>query len=146
MAKFTTWFSRAVLVVATLVLALIGRKFIIDPVGAATAATMTLDSPLAVTNSRASFGAFPLGCAIFTLTCRVMSHRRRTGLYFVMTLIGTALAVRLYGVAADGTFAASIPVLGAETVLVVLSATALYLERAAASPEAEVEGRRRRPF
>ena len=33
-----------------------------------------------------------------------------TGLYFVMTVVGTALVVRLYGVMIAGTFAASIPV------------------------------------
>jgi hypothetical protein len=76
MTKFMPWFSRAVLLLATLVLALISRKFITDPVGAATASTMTLDSPLAITNMRASFGAFPLGCAIFTLTCLVLAKQR----------------------------------------------------------------------
>ena len=137
MTKSAPWFSRAVLLVATLILTLISRKFIIDPVGAATASTMTLGSPLAITNMRASFGAFPLGCAIYTLSCLVLAHRRLTGLFFVMTIVGTALAVRLYGVVTDGTLAASIPVLGAETVLVILSATALYLERAGATAEAD---------
>jgi Domain of unknown function (DUF4345) len=144
--RVAPWFSRVVLLVATLVLALIGRKFITDPVGAAAASTMVLGSPLAITNMRASFGAFPLGCAIFTLTCVVLARRRITGLYFVATVIGTALAVRLYGVVTDGTLAASVPVLVAEAVLVILSVAALYLERAGASPEADANGRGSRAF
>jgi|SRR6185312_2372366 len=146
MTRFTPWFSRAVLLVATVVLALISRKFITDPVGAAAASTMTLGSPLAITNMRASFGAFPLGCAIFTLTCLVLAQRRVTGLYFVATVIGTALIVRLYGVVTDGTFAASIPVLTAETVLVLLSGVALYLERAVTSADVDAKSRGSRAF
>ena len=146
MKRFSPWFSRAVLLVATVVLALIGRKFITDPVGAAAASTMTLGSPLAITNMRASFGAFPLGCAIFTLTCLLLAQRRTTGLFFVTTIIGTALIVRLYGVMTDGTFAASIPVLIAETVLILLSGVALYLERAVTSPEVDEKRRGSRAF
>ena len=131
MAKFTPWLSKAVLVLATLVLALIARKFIADPVGAAAASTMTLGSALAITNMRASFGAFPLGCAIFTLICLLSSRRRINGLSFVATLVGTALAVRLFGVVADGTFIQSARVLAAEAGLVSLSGLALYAELSA---------------
>jgi hypothetical protein len=45
-----------------------------------------------------------------------------------MTVIGTALAVRLFGVAKDGTLIESLRVLGAEAALVILSGTALYME------------------
>jgi hypothetical protein len=133
MAKFTPWFSRAVLAAALLLLALISQKFILDPVGAASASTMTLGSPLAITNMRASFGAFPLACSIFTLICLLSAHRRITGLYFVVTVIGTVLVVRLFGVVQDGTLIESLRVLGAETVLVTLSGAALYLELLASS-------------
>jgi hypothetical protein len=51
------WVSRAVLLAALVVLTLIGRKFIGDPVGAAADSNIVLNSPLAVTNMRASFGA-----------------------------------------------------------------------------------------
>jgi hypothetical protein len=134
MAKFTPWFSRAVLVLATILLALISRKFIIDPVGAASASAMTLDSPLAITNLRASFGAFPLGCAIFTLICLLSAHRRITGLSFVTTIIGTALVARLFGAVTDGTLIESIRLLVAEAVLASLSGAALYMELTRGSP------------
>jgi Domain of unknown function (DUF4345) len=127
------WISRAVLLAALIVLTLISGKFIGHPMDAATASNMTLGSPLAITNMRASFGAFPLGCALFVLVCLFTSSLRKTGLLFVMLIIGTALAVRIFGVVADGTLAESLRVLIAETVLLVLSLAAYTGERLAAA-------------
>jgi hypothetical protein len=128
MLKFAPWFSRLVLLAATFVLAMIGRKFILDPVGAAAASNMTLGSPLAITNLRASFGAFPLGCAIFVLICLLSAGRRVTGLTFVATIVGTALVVRLFGIATDGTLSDSLRVLIAEGMLLTLSIAAIFAE------------------
>jgi len=128
-ARIAPWFSRAVLLAALAVLALISRKFVGDPVGAATASGITLNTPLGITNMRASFGAFPLGCALFVLVCLVTSSLRRTGLVFVMFIVGTALAVRLLGIILDGTLAESLRVVGAETVLLILSLAAYSGER-----------------
>lgn len=123
------WISRAVLLAALTVLALISRKFIGHPVDAAAASDMTLGSPLAITNMRASFGAFPLGCALFVLVCLVTSSLRRTGLAFVALIVGTALAVRVFGIVADGTLTESLRVLIAETGLLSLSLAAYAGER-----------------
>jgi hypothetical protein len=122
--RIMPWISRAVLLAALTVLALISRKFIGHPVDAAAASDMTLGSPLAITNMRASFGAFPLGCALFVLICLVTSSLRKTGLIFVALIVGTALAVRVFGVVADGTLTESLRVLIAETVLLSLSLAA----------------------
>src|SRR5437868_1695199 len=119
-AAIVPWFSRAVLLAALVVLSLIAGKFVGDPVGSAAASGITLGTPLAVTNMRASFGAFPLGCALFVLVCLVTSSLRRTGLVFVMLVVGTALAVRVFGIILDGTFADSLRVLTAEAVLLCL--------------------------
>ena len=108
--RIAAWFSRAVLLAALIVLALIGGRYIGDPFGAAAASDMSLDSPLAVTNMRASFGAFPLGCALFVLLCLVTSSLRRIGVVFVALIIGTVLGVRLFGTVADGAFADSLRV------------------------------------
>jgi hypothetical protein len=134
--RIVPWTSRAVLLAALIVLALIGRKFIGDPVGAAAASDMTLNSPLAITNMRASFGAFPLGCALFVLICLVTSRLRKTGLVFVALIIGTALAVRIFGTLADGSLAQSVPLLVAETVMVSLSLAAYLAERLASDNSA----------
>jgi hypothetical protein len=123
------WVSRAVLVAAFIVLTLISRKFIGHPVDAAAASGITLGSKLAVTTMRASFGAFPLGCALFVLLCLVASSLRATGLVFVSLIVGTALAVRIFGVVADGTFAESVHLLVPETVLLALSVAAYTGER-----------------
>ena len=124
-----SWVSRAVLLAALVILTLIGRKFIGDPVGAAADSNMALNSALAVTNMRASFGAFPLGCALFVLVCLLTPSLRRTGLVFVALIVGTALVVRIFGIVADGTFAESLRVLIAETVLLVASLVAYAGER-----------------
>ena len=127
--RIVPWFSRAVLLAALVILALIGRKFIGDPVSAAAASDMTLRSPLAITNMRASFGAFPLGCALFVLVCLVTSSLRRTGLAFVALIIGTALVVRIFGTLADGSLAQSIHLLVAETAMLSLSLGAYVADR-----------------
>jgi hypothetical protein len=128
-ARVVPWFSRAVLLAALVVLTLIGSKFVGDPTGSATASGITLSTPLGVTNMRASFGAFPLGCALFVLVCLVASSLRRTGLVFVMLVVGTALVVRVFGIILDGTIAESLRVLVAETVLLCLCLAAYSAER-----------------
>ena len=127
------WISRAVLLAALTVLAMISRKFIGHPVDAAAASNITLGSPLAITTMRASFGAFPLGCALFVLVCLVTSSLRTTGLVFVALIVGTALAVRVFGVVADGTLAESIHLIIPETVLLALSLAAYAGERVSES-------------
>ena len=134
--RIIPWISRAVLFAALTVLALISRKFIGHPVDAAAASDMTLGSPLAITNMRAGFGAFPLGCALFVLVCLVTSGLRRTGLAFVALIVGTALAVRVFGIVADGTLTESLRVLIAETVLLTLSLSAYAGERLASASSA----------
>jgi hypothetical protein len=134
--RIVPWISRAVLLAALVVLALIGRKFIGDPAGAAAASDMTLGSPLAITNMRASFGAFPLGCALFVLICLFTSSLRRTGLVFVALIIGTALAVRIFGTLADGSLAQSEHLLVAETAMLGLSLAAYVGERLASDNSA----------
>ena len=134
--RIVPWISRAVLLAAITVLSLISRKFIGHPVDAAAASDMTLGSPIAITNMRASFGAFPLGCALFVLVCLVTSSLRKTGLIFVALIVGTALLVRVFGVVADGTFAESLRVLIAETVLLGLALAAYTGERLASASSA----------
>jgi hypothetical protein len=134
--QIVPWISRAVLLAALILMTLISRKFIGDPVGAAAASDMTLGSPLAVTNMRASFGAFPLGCALFVLVCLVTSSLRKTGLLIVALIIGTALAVRIFGTFADGSLAQSVHVLIAEAVMLSLSLAAYVGERLASDNSA----------
>jgi hypothetical protein len=125
--------SETVLLVALTVLTLIGLKFIANPIDAAAASDITLRSKLGITNMRASFGAFPLGCALFVLVCLLTSSLRKTGLIFVALIVGTALAVRALGVVVDGTFAESLRLLIAEAVLLGLNLAAFVGERRAST-------------
>ena len=63
--------------------------------------------------------------------CLFTSSLRKTGLVFVALIVGTALAVRVFGIVADGTLAESLRVLIAETVLLGLSLAAYAGERLA---------------
>jgi hypothetical protein len=127
MNQFSLWLSRLVLLLATVLLIMIGLKFIVDPGGSAAESGILLNSPLAYTNERASFGAFPLASGLIALTCLLSSRRHLIGLSVTATTIGTALAVRIFGVVADGTLEASSTVLVAETVLLTLCCTALLV-------------------
>ena len=133
-ARLAPWFSRLVLLAAMLLLAFIGLKFIGDPAGAAAVSSTVLGSPLAVTNMRASFGAFPLGSALFVLFC-LLGAGRRIGLVFVATVMGTALAARIFGVLVDGTLAESLRLILVEALLLCLCGAALAGEAVSGSPQ-----------
>jgi DMSO reductase anchor subunit len=90
---------------------------------------MMLQSSVAVTNMRASFGAFPLACAIFIAVCLLSNARRVAGLRFVAIVIGVVLLVRAFGIYQDGTLMESGKVLTAEAALMTLSIAGLALER-----------------
>jgi len=141
LAGTAPWLGRAALAAAGLLLLMIGGKFIADPVGAGAASGIRLASPLALTNMRASFGAFPLGCALVAFASLRSRRWSLAGLSTVAAVLGSALVVRLYGVLADNTFQESRTVLTAEAVMLTFSLAAIASEigaaqaRAAAAPE-----------
>jgi hypothetical protein len=130
------WFNRLVLLAATLIFALIGIRYITDPLGAAAATDISLGSALAVSTMRVGFGAFPLGCALIALACLVSPLRLHIGLSFVATIFGVALAVRVFAILDDGTLQQSLALLSAEAILLTLSIIGLIAEK----------GRRQRPL
>ena len=138
LSRIAPWLARIVLAGAAFILAMIARKFIADPVGAAAASQIHLGSALAMTNMRASFGAFPLGCALVAAGSLASPRFHLSGLVTVATVIGSALVVRLGGVVSDGTFAQSRTVLSAEAGLLLFSLLAIVavLSRRAASKAA----------
>lgn len=128
--------SQIVLGLAALLLLTIARKYIFDPAGAATSSGIALASSLGVTNTRAGVGGFALGCAIFAALCIARPRRAMSGLWFLITVIGSVFLVRVFGILNDGTAAQSQPVLIAEAVLLAVIAGALALARAARSRSA----------
>lgn len=138
--RLAPWLTQFVLGAATLVFALIGWKYIADPVHTAATSGITLNSALAVTNMRASFGAFPLACAIIALTCLLFPRLHFTGLCFVATMIGVVMIVRIFGILIDGTASQSLMVLGAEAILLMLSLSGLFIEQGGRRYRPELHG------
>ena len=121
------WLSRVTLGVASLIFLLIGTKYVLDPISAASGSGLSVPTLFGQTNMRAGVGGFALGAAIIALVCLASSDRLRMGLWFVLGILGPVILVRLYGVAIDGTFAASVHILAPETVLLLLTSTSLAL-------------------
>jgi len=134
--SFAPWINRLVLVAATFVFAAIGLRYIADPVSAAAATGVTITSPLASTTTRIGFGAFPLGLAIFSVSCLFSKARLGTGVALVATVVSTAIAVRLFSLVTDGVAAESVRLFIPEGAILALAVTGLSLESAArrASP------------
>jgi Domain of unknown function (DUF4345) len=122
------WINRLVLVAATFIFATIGLRYIADPVGASAATGVTLTSPLASTVTRIGFGAFPLGFAIFNVWCLLSRARLRTGVGLVVTVVTTAIAVRLLSLVIDGAAAESVRLFIPEGAMLTLAITGLSLE------------------
>ncbi len=126
---FAPWLTRLILLAPAFIFAMIAFRFLTDPVHAAATMGIILDKPLAATILRIGFGAFPLGCSIFTLSCLVSTRRLLTGLGFVSTMIGVALLVRIAGMFADGTVRESMGLVRAEAVMLVVFLIGIFIER-----------------
>jgi hypothetical protein len=126
--RFAPWLVRLLLLAPALVFTLVGVRFIADPVRAAAASGIALDSPLGLTNLRSGIGGLFLGSACVTVFCLLSARRLRFGLGFVATLLGIILAVRIGSVVVDDTARASLPVLCAEGIFLSLSLLGIFIE------------------
>lgn len=134
------WLGRFALAAAGVVLLLVGSKFISDPAGAAAASHTVLGSAVAVTNMRASFGAFPLGCALVAFGSLASRRLHLVGLSVVATVLATVIAVRIFGIIVDATLRESLTVLSAETILLLLTTAAIVAEAASRQKGEKVRG------
>jgi hypothetical protein len=128
LGRFAPWLVRFLLLAPALVFTLVGVRFLADPVRAAADSGIAADSPLGITNLRSGIGGLFLGAACVTVFCLLSARRLLVGLGFVATMIGVVLAVRLVSVAVDGTVRASLPVLCAEGVFLLLSVLGIFIE------------------
>jgi len=126
--KISAGLTRLILAPSTIIFALIAARYIVHPAAAAAKVGISLNTPLAATILRIGFGAFPLGCSIFTLSCLISSRRILIGLEFVSIILGVALVVRIFGTMVDGTLRESVGLIGAEVVLLFLSLTGVLIE------------------
>jgi len=125
---FAPWVGRMILVAPALIFALIASRYIAHPATSAALVGISLNTPLATTILRVGFGAFPLGCSIFVLSCLVSKRRILTGFIFVLTILGVALGVRLYGMTVDGTVSESMHLVRAEAVVIALCLIGIVVE------------------
>jgi hypothetical protein len=140
--RHTIWFSRALLLVASVLFLAIAARNIVDPAAAEGPVGIAFSSPGGVTVGRVGFGAFPLGFAIILIACLASERRLLLGLRFLNTLVVVLTAVRILGLVVDGPAAFTLKVLRPEIALTLLSTLAVYLEgkrRARATP-AEAQG------
>jgi membrane-anchored protein YejM (alkaline phosphatase superfamily) len=108
---------------------MIASRYLFHPVQAATAVGISFVTPLGMTIARVGFGAFPLACSLFTLSCLLSSRRLLTGLGFVATVMGAVLVVRVFGMLADGTIEENMHLVIAEVVFLVLMLVGMTIER-----------------
>jgi hypothetical protein len=126
--KMTPWLIRISLLPPTVILALIGHRYIANPVGSAAAQGILLPPGLGVTIARVGLGGFPLACSIFVATCLFSTRRLLTGLSFVGILMTVILTVRIFGMRADSTVRENVKLVRAEIGLVLLTSAAFLVE------------------
>ena len=96
----SVWFSRVVLGAAAVLLASIGLRYVIDPMGAVGPHGIVLGSAEAITIMRVTGSVF-LGIALVLLGCLV-TNRLLPGLALLATIATSITAVRFLGLAIDG--------------------------------------------
>jgi hypothetical protein len=126
--RVAPWLARLSLVPPTVIFGLIAGKYMTHPVEAGASIDLAFKSALAVTIVRVGFGAFPLGCSIFTLSCLVSKRRLLTGLEFVSTMVVVVLLVRIFGMLVDGTVSENMRLVGVELGLLALMIAGLVIE------------------
>jgi len=124
------WLPRILLLLATVLFFLIGFRYLGDPVNKAAADSIVLGSVMAISRVRVGFGGFPLALSLILLSCLVSQKRLLTGLSVLATTVGVVTVARLVGIAIDGPAEEALKLLRVEIVLLALSVTAIFLERA----------------
>lgn len=127
--RFAPWLTRLMLLAPTIIFALIASRYLFDPIHAGAAIGLAFNSPMAITVTRVGFGAFPLACSIFTLSCLASTRRILTGLGFVAMIMAVALIVRVSGMFVDGSVRENLGLVRAESVMLVLFIIGVFIER-----------------
>jgi len=127
--NFAPWLTRLMLLAPTVIFALIASRYLFDPIHAGGAVGLAFNTPMAMTVTRVGFGAFPLACSIFTLSCLVSTRRILTGLGFVAMITAVALIVRAFGMLVDGSVHENMGLVRAESLMLVLFIIGVFIER-----------------
>jgi Domain of unknown function (DUF4345) len=124
------WWSRLLLLLATVLFFLIGFKYLENPVDKAAADSIVLGSVMAISRVRVGFGGFPLALSLILLGCLLSRRRVLAGLVVLATTVGVITLARLVGIAVDGPAEEAVRLLCVEIVLFSLSVASIFLERA----------------
>jgi hypothetical protein len=128
---FAPWISRVFLAIPILIFAMIGIQYIINPAHAAAGGLgVALTSPAAITDTRENAG-FVLSLAILLVYSFVSNSRLRFGHSVVVLSIGLLLALRIFGIAHDGTSLAAgneMRKAGGEALFLILNSLGLVLQ------------------
>lgn len=127
--RYSIWFSRIVLLAATLLFSMIALRSLLDPIGAAAPHAITLGSAAGITVARVGFGGFPLGFAVILAVCLTSNRRLLAGLGSLAIIATVVTAARVLGLVLDGPAAFTLQVLKPEVALIVASTGAFFLER-----------------
>ena len=129
MGRFAPWIYRFVLAAVMVIFAMIGFRYIVNPVGSAAAQGMQLPSALGTTTMRVAAGAFPLAISICCLLCLLSPKRMRMGVALIAIVVSAVIAVRVLGLIRDGPAPASTRLFAPEGVIVALCAVGYWLDR-----------------
>ena len=112
---------------ATVIFTLISFRYLAHPVRAAAEAGIAFTSPGGITIARVGFAAFPLSLAILAFASLISARWRLSGLYMVLTVDSSVMAVRILGFWLDHSTASAL-LLAPEAVLLTVSIIAIHLE------------------
>jgi hypothetical protein len=118
--------SKILLAAVTAIFTAIGVRFLINPVGAASARGIVLNNGIAITTARVGFGVFPIGLAAVMFTALVSARFRVAGLRFLSGLFAFALVVRIFSVYAD--HSSDTRLIAVEAVILLLTIAAMRIE------------------
>lgn len=124
-----SWFDRVLLGFVALLMTVIAWRGLSDPAVAAARMGITLATPAATTVFRVGFGGFPLGVAAALVVSLLSTDRLRSGLVFVLAVVGAITAARIQGLVLDGETVSNLHLLAPEVTILALSTMALFLER-----------------
>jgi cytochrome b561 len=124
---YASWLTRFILAPPAVLFAVIGWKYLSDPLEVAAGSGTILGSPAAVTDSRA-MGAIFLALAALTILALVSERRVLAGLAMVATVDAFVTGARLLGVIIDGTPQETMSKLVAELVLLTLMTAGVLIE------------------
>ena len=127
--RFAPWLSRLILLWPSIILAVIGIRGVVDPVGFGAAQGIAFKTSEAVAIGRVGLGAFPLGCAVFAWWCLASSRRVVTGLTFVAILMSVAIAARIVAIALDHALGRNLNLLEVESVILAACLLGIYIPR-----------------